>query len=91
MTTSTIHVQGMTCAHCVNAVRSELSRLPGVSAVEIELHAGKITPVEITSDNELDRVAVAEAIVEAGYSPRASTASSANSTGSRACRPPSIC
>ena len=68
MTTSTIHVQGMTCSHCVNAVRAELRELPGVTHVEVDLHAGDVSPVTITSDNELDPAAVAHAIDEAGYS-----------------------
>ena len=40
MTTSTYAVAGMTCAHCVAAVTEEVSALAGVSAVDIDLHAG---------------------------------------------------
>lgn len=68
MTTSTIQVQGMTCSHCVNAVKAELGELPGVTGVEVELHADALSPVTITSQNELDPAAVASAIDEAGYS-----------------------
>ena len=38
--TSTYTVTGMTCAHCVQAVTSEISELPGVSAVEVDLASG---------------------------------------------------
>ena len=66
-TTATFSVTGMTCAHCVSAVTAELTALPGVTAVEIDLQAGAITPVTIISDAELDPAAVAAAIDEAGY------------------------
>jgi copper chaperone len=68
MTTNTIQVAGMTCAHCVTAVEAELRELPGVSRVHVDLHVGETTPVTITSENELDPAAVAHAIDEAGYS-----------------------
>lgn len=67
MSTTTIDVTGMTCAHCVSAVSSELSSIPGVTAVEVDLQAGGVTPVTITSESELDPAAVAAAVDEAGY------------------------
>jgi copper chaperone len=66
-TVSTLKVTGMTCAHCVSAVSAELSALPGVTAVDVDLQAGAVTPVTVTSDTELDPSAVAAAIDEAGY------------------------
>jgi copper chaperone len=77
--TNTITVAGMTCAHCVNAVTRELSALPGVTMVDVELRAGAITPVTISSETELDPAAVAGAIDEAGYA-LASGASGASYT-----------
>jgi copper chaperone len=65
--TTTIKVTGMTCAHCVSAVTGELSEVPGVTVVDVELRAGAITPVTLRSDTELDRGAVATAVTEAGY------------------------
>ncbi len=67
MTTTVIEVTGMTCAHCVSAVNAELSTLPGVTAVAIDLQAGGITPVTISSESDLDPAAVAAAVDEAGY------------------------
>lgn len=67
MTTATYSVDGMTCAHCVHHVTSELTALPGVKDVTIELVVGGSTPVTVTSDAPLDESAVAEAIAEAGY------------------------
>jgi copper chaperone len=33
MSTRTYCVDGMTCGHCVSSIATEVSRLPGVSAV----------------------------------------------------------
>lgn len=68
MNTTTIHVAGMTCEHCVASVTEELSELDGVENVAVDLHAGADSPVTITSANELDPAAVRAAIEEAGYS-----------------------
>lgn len=63
--TERITVAGMTCGHCVAAVRDEISQLPGVSSVEVDLGSGA---VDIRSTAELDREALAAAVDEAGYS-----------------------
>ncbi|MFC8429625.1 heavy-metal-associated domain-containing protein [Streptomyces sp. NPDC057253] len=57
-------VQGMTCAHCVQAVSSELGGLPGVKDVQVDLGSGKVT---VMSEEPLDSAAVAAAVDEAGY------------------------
>ena len=44
MLSSRWRVEGMTCGHCVGAVRAEIGRVPGVSAVEVDL-AGKLVTV----------------------------------------------
>ncbi|WP_278312372.1 heavy-metal-associated domain-containing protein [Lolliginicoccus levis] len=62
--TTTITVTGMTCGHCENSVRSEISALPGVTNVAVDLATGAVT---ITSDTELDQAALREAVDEAGY------------------------
>lgn len=67
MTTTTYSVDGMTCGHCVQHVTSEISALPGVRDVSIELVVGGSSPVTVTSDAPLDRNAVSAAVVEAGY------------------------
>jgi copper chaperone len=64
MTTSTYTVSGMTCGHCVNAVTSEISQLPGVDDVQVDLGSGTVT---VTSRAPLDDAAVAAAVEEAGY------------------------
>lgn len=66
-TTTTYSVTGMTCGHCVNSVTEELTALPGVTDVSVELVSGGASAVRVTSDGELDRGAVASAVDEAGY------------------------
>ncbi|EWT02137.1 heavy metal transporter [Intrasporangium oryzae NRRL B-24470] len=69
-TITTITVAGMTCGHCEASVKEELSALPGVSAVAVELNPGADSPVTITSTAPLDPTAVEAAVAEAGYSVR---------------------
>jgi len=61
---NTYRVEGMTCGHCVSAVREEISAIPGVSEVDENLETGTVV---VTSDTELDPQAVADAVDEAGY------------------------
>ena len=64
MPTTTYTVTGMTCGHCVDAVRAEVGRLPGVTAVRVDLAGGMVT---VTSQEPLDDAAVRAAVDEAGY------------------------
>ena len=64
MSEQTYTVTGMTCDHCVRAVTQELEKLPGVTSVDIELAAGRVT---VQSEQELDGSDVAAAVNEAGY------------------------
>jgi copper chaperone len=57
-------VEGMTCQHCVNAVTEEVSAIPGVTAVAVDLEGGQVS---ITSEDALTASDVAAAIDEAGY------------------------
>jgi copper chaperone len=63
-TTSTYTVDGMTCGHCVAAVTEELSKLDGVSHVDVDLRSGRVT---VESDGPLADDDVAAAVDEAGY------------------------
>ena len=67
MNIHTYAVAGMTCGHCVFAVTEEISALPGVIRVSVELVAGGPSQVRVTSDKPLDASAVASAVHEAGY------------------------
>lgn len=62
-----VHVSGMTCGHCVSAVSEELEALSGVEEIEIDLNAGGISTVTITSTEKLSPSEIGEAVAEAGY------------------------
>ncbi|GAA1615647.1 heavy-metal-associated domain-containing protein [Catellatospora bangladeshensis] len=57
-------VKGMTCGHCVNSVSAEISKLDGVTGVQVDLAGGAVT---VSSAGALDEAAVAAAVDEAGY------------------------
>jgi copper chaperone CopZ len=65
--TTTVSVSGMTCGHCVSSVSEELEALAGVEAVDVDLNAGGISTVTITSSDELSPSEIGEAVAEAGY------------------------
>jgi copper chaperone CopZ len=54
-------VRGMTCSHCVLSVREEVSEVPGVSAVDVDLASGRMTVTGHDISDEAVRIAVAEA------------------------------
>ena len=65
MSTTTITVEGMSCAGCANSVRAELTHIPGVVDVEVDITNGTVT---IVSDAPVDSAAIRAAVEEAGYS-----------------------
>ncbi|MFJ8819669.1 heavy-metal-associated domain-containing protein [Amycolatopsis thermoflava] len=64
MTQQTYTVTGMTCQHCVLSVTEEVSEIPGVTDVAVDLPTGQVT---VTSEQELTTDAVRAAVEEAGY------------------------
>lgn len=62
-----VNVSGMTCGHCISAVSEELEALDGVENVDVDLNAGGISTVTVTSERELSASEVGEAVAEAGY------------------------
>lgn len=60
-------VSGMTCAHCVSSVTEELSAVPGVTDVTVDLKVGGLSRVTVGSATTLDPEAVRAAVAEAGY------------------------
>jgi copper chaperone CopZ len=67
MSTSTYSVTGMTCGHCVGAVTKELSGLPGVTEVAIDLVPDGLSTVTVASEEPLAEDSVRAAVDEAGY------------------------
>jgi copper chaperone CopZ len=62
--TTTWHVTGMTCGHCVASVTEELLEVEGVESVDVTLATGEVS---VTSSRPLDPTEVAAAVDEAGY------------------------
>ena len=60
----TYTVSGMTCEHCVASVTEEISELPGVQGVDVDLPTGAVT---VRSEQPLDEATVRGAVEEAGY------------------------
>jgi copper chaperone CopZ len=65
--TTVIDVAGMNCHHCVKAVTTEVRKVDGVLAVQVELRTDVPSEVTVTSDSFLDPAALREAVDEAGY------------------------
>ena len=63
MQTLDFTVTGMTCQHCVRSVREEVSEVPGVAAVDVDLASGRVT----VSGEGFDDAAIRAAVDEAGY------------------------
>ncbi|MFS8572457.1 MAG: copper ion binding protein [Clostridia bacterium] len=64
MVTRVYNVKGMSCNHCKKTVTEAISRIPGVTGVEVDLGTGKVT---VTFSGEPDDQKVREAVEEAGY------------------------
>jgi copper chaperone len=58
-------VSGMHCQHCITSVTEEVSAIPGVTDVHVDLDTGELI---VTSDTDLFFSDIEAAIDEAGYS-----------------------
>ncbi|MDR2252600.1 MAG: heavy-metal-associated domain-containing protein [Bifidobacteriaceae bacterium] len=67
MVETAYRIKGMTCEHCVKAVKEEFGALDGVRGVEVDLAPDAVSTVTVTSAVPLDPAAVAAAVDEAGY------------------------
>lgn len=63
-TTTEFAVTGMTCGHCENAVREEVTALAGVTGVEVSAETGRLV---VTTDAPVADADVIAAVDEAGY------------------------
>lgn len=61
---TTLRVNGMTCGHCERAITAEVTALPGVDGVAVDLPTGTVT---VRTSAPVAVVDVAAAIDEAGY------------------------
>jgi copper chaperone CopZ len=56
-------IAGMTCEHCTLSVREEVSEVPGVTAVDVDLASGRMT----VRGEGFDDDAIKAAVAQAGY------------------------
>ena len=61
--TRTYTVDGMTCRHCVLSVTEEVTDVPGVALVDVDLASGRLT----VTGSDLSDEAIATAVAGAGY------------------------
>ena len=59
-----VKIEGMSCGHCAAAVREELEKIPGVSAVAVDVQSKTAT---FKAGGEVGDDRIAKAVVEAGY------------------------
>ncbi|SEH03816.1 copper ion binding protein [Nonomuraea solani] len=64
MSSETYTVSGMTCGHCVGTVKTEVGKISGVTAVDVDLATGKVT---VTANEPVEEARVRDAVEEAGY------------------------
>jgi copper chaperone len=64
MTTTTFLVPGMTCGHCKGAVTDELSKINGVTSVDVDLDSKKVI---IESEADVEWGVIVDAVDEAGF------------------------
>ena len=64
MATTVLHVVGMSCTHCVNAVSGAVRALTGVTGVQVDLAAGTAT---VEHGAQVTFEALKAAIEEQGY------------------------
>jgi len=59
----TLHIEGMSCGHCLNAVNRALASVPGVEIDSVRIGRAELRYDEGTSAPER----IAEAVTSAGY------------------------
>lgn len=69
MSTTIVKATGLTCNHCAMSVTEEVSEVPSVTGVNVDVVKDGTSTVTIEHEGALDTQAVADAIVEAGFTP----------------------
>ncbi|HUH13707.1 MAG TPA: cation transporter [Longimicrobiales bacterium] len=65
MATTTLKVEGMTCGHCVQAVKVALEGLEGVRSAQVDLQSGRAT-VDY-EEGRVEQRQMVGAIMDEGY------------------------
>lgn len=62
-TTEALTIEGMSCSHCVSAVRAALESVPGASVLSVEIGRAEVA----LDPSRADRQKAIDAIEEAGF------------------------
>ena len=62
--TTTLNVPSISCQHCVNAITKEVSQVPGVKNVAVDLASKRVS---VDAADQVSTQQIVEAINEAGY------------------------
>ena len=68
MTEMSMEINGMTCGHCVTAVREALGAVPGVEVEAVAIGSATVR----FDEHQLDRARITQAVVDEGYTVTAS-------------------
>ena len=63
MRTATLHIEGMHCGHCLNAVNRALSALPGVTLDSVQMGRASVH----YDESVVGADAIRDAVAAAGY------------------------
>ncbi len=63
MTETTIHIEGMSCQHCVMRVKRAIEGLAGISDLSVEIGAATVS----FDESKIQRADIENAVVKAGY------------------------
>jgi copper chaperone len=63
MRSLTLHIEGMSCGHCLNAVKRALAELPGVEVESIRIGRADLR----YDESALDPARIEAAVANAGY------------------------
>lgn len=61
--TDTLYIEGMSCGHCIKAVREALESVEGVEVDDVVLGTARVT----YDTDKVDRSEIVEAVEEEGY------------------------
>ncbi|RPI38272.1 MAG: copper chaperone [Nitrospiraceae bacterium] len=63
MTKATIHIDGMSCQHCVMRVKRAIEGLAGISDLSVEIGTANVT----FDESKIQQTDIENAVVRAGY------------------------
>ncbi|MDH4230709.1 MAG: heavy-metal-associated domain-containing protein [Nitrospirota bacterium] len=63
MTETTIHIEGMTCQHCVMRVKRAIEGLAGISHLSVEIGTATVA----FDESKIQQADIENAVVRAGY------------------------